>query len=160
MKKFKRIAILLLAVTLVLGLVPAAPAAGLRPGPGPVVAEGGMSPVPLMSLGLSDQQLTQIRELRQKTYNETRNLRIQMMDTKFALSQLKLQKNVDQATVDAKIKELQDLRGQMQNNRLQARQKLQTILTPDQWNKLQSAAKERHHGCKAGDRPGPGEPVT
>ncbi|MDA8336152.1 MAG: Spy/CpxP family protein refolding chaperone [Peptococcaceae bacterium] len=142
MRKLKRAAILVLTAALVFGAVPAAVLAG----PGPVAAGHG----PLMFLGLSDQQLAQIRDLEKHTYNQNRKLKIQMMDAKFALSQLRLQKNVDQAAVDVKVKELQDLRARMKNNGLAARQKLQTILTPEQWNKLQAAGKERH---RCGDRP-------
>ena len=155
MRNWQRAAILALAVALVFGTVQAAGAAGLPARP--LVAEGPHGGQ-LMSLGLSDQQLAQIRELEQTTYNRTRKLRVQMMDTKFALSQLKLQTNVDQAAVNAKTKELQDLRAEMENNRLQARQKLQAILTPEQWNKLQAAGKDRH---RCGDRPAlTEEPVT
>jgi len=150
MRKFKSAGILVCAVILLFGVVQAAPAAGLWNVGHRAEAGGETGPCPLTSLGLSDQQLTQIREMRQSTYNQTRNLRSQIMDTKFALSQLKLQNKVDQAAVNAKVKELQDLHSQMKNNRLQARQKLQTILTPDQWNKLEATCKDRHPERNAG----------
>lgn len=144
MRNLKSIGILVLVGALFLGVVQAASASapwklGHRADIG-----GECGSCSLTSLGLSDQQLTQIREMRQSSYEETKKLRIQLMDTKFSLSQLKLQNQVDKAAVDAKVKELQDLSDKMKNNRLQARQKLQAILTPDQWSKLQENCKDRH----------------
>jgi len=157
MKKPLWIGMLVLTAALVVGAVPGAFAA-TRPGNGGAVAEPAPVPSsPLMSLGLSDQQLAQIRELRQNTYKETRKLRIKMMDARFALSQLRLQNSPDQAALDAKNKELQDLRNRLQNCRSQAREKLKTILTPEQWTKLQeTAAPGRHAGPGHGGHRGPG----
>ena len=145
MKNLVWVGALALAATLVLGSAPGALAAGW--GGGAQVAEPApVSPSPLASLGLSDQQLAQIRELRQNNYKETRKLRIQMMDARFALSQLKLERNPDQKAVEAKTRELQDLHSRLQNSRVQARQKLQAILTPEQWNKLQETVRSGRRG--------------
>jgi len=133
MRKFQGAAILV-AVALLLGMAPVAFAAG----PGPY-SDRHRTTGPLMSLGLSDRQLAQVRDLEKDVYAKTRKLRIQMMDTKFALRQLQLSNKVDQTAVDKKIRELQDLHTQITNNRQQARQKLKTILTPEQWDRLQAS---------------------
>ncbi|RDV84076.1 Spy/CpxP family protein refolding chaperone [Ammonifex thiophilus] len=89
-------------------------------------------------LGLTSEQLAQIRDIQQQMYNQTRDLRIKLMDAMFELRQLRWQENPDQAAIDAKIKEIENLRDQLRQAAQEYRQKMDSVLTPEQKEKLQS----------------------
>ncbi|SFQ99410.1 Spy/CpxP family protein refolding chaperone [Desulfoscipio geothermicus] len=73
-----------------------------------------------------------MQEIRQKTYAQTRDLRIKLMDSMQELKQLQLQKNPDKAKIDAKIKEINDLRGKLYGIAQQSREQCQSLLTQEQ----------------------------
>lgn len=89
-------------------------------------------------LGLTDQQLAEIRSIQQEMYSRSRDLRIKLMDAMFELRQLKFQKNPDQSAVEAKQKEISDIRSQLQQIAQDARQKMESVLTQEQKDKIQS----------------------
>jgi len=135
----KKIALLALALVVVFGGVQVASAAGVLPwgsSSGPPLLDSGNWQSPLAALGLSDQQKSQLQTLQQSMYDKVKNIRSQLFDDMFSLRQLELQKNVDQSAVNAKINDINNLRTQLYNNGQQARQQLQSILSPDQLNKL------------------------
>lgn len=130
----KKILLAVLATVLILGVVQVAWAAPWGPG-----GFGGANrPNPVQELGLTDQQVAQIQDLQQKMYEKTRDLRIKLMDAMFALKQLRWQKDPDQAAIDAKIKEINDLRSQLYQAAQENRQQMESVLTPEQKSKLES----------------------
>ncbi|MDN5347857.1 MAG: hypothetical protein PWP65_1421 [Clostridia bacterium] len=130
----KKLLLLTLTLVLVLGAVHVAWAAPW--GFGRFGGVNGTSPV--QELGLTDQQVTQIQDLQQKMYEKTRDLRIKLMDAMFSLRQLRWQKDPDQAAIDAKIKEINDLRAQLQQATQEFRQQMDSVLTPEQKSKIES----------------------
>lgn len=92
----------------------------------------------VQELGLTSDQLAKIRDIQQQMYNKTRDLRIKLMDAMFELRQLRWQENPDQAAIDAKIKEINDLRDQLRQATQECRQNMDSVLTPEQKEKLQS----------------------
>lgn len=133
----------LVALALVLALAVAVPvfaqAATSNNGPQATTTGG---PNPVQELCLTSEQAAQIRDIQQQMYNKTRDLRIKLMDATFALRQLRWQENPDQAAIDAKIKEINNLRDQLRETAQECRQKMDSVLTPEQKEKLQSL-----HGC-------------
>ncbi|WP_049757125.1 Spy/CpxP family protein refolding chaperone [Ammonifex degensii] len=97
----------------------------------------------VQELGLTSEQLAQIRDIQQQMYNQTRDLRIKLMDAMFELRQLRWQENPDRAAIDAKIKEIKNLRDQLRQAAREYRQKMDSILTPEQKEKLQSLRGSR-----------------
>lgn len=140
----KKILVTVFAMVLVLAVVQVA---GAWPG-----GHGGSGPVnrpnPVKDLGLTDEQVAQIQDLHRETYGKTRELKIKLMDSMFALRQLRLQKDTDQAAIDAKIKGIKDLRDQLRQAVQEKRQRMESILTSEQKRKMESWRKshDRHHG--------------
>ncbi len=142
--------LVLLSVTLLLvfGIVQAASAMGWAGMPHKMDSDM-MKFNPVEKLNLTDQQITKMKELNQKSYEQTRDLRIKLMDSRHELRQLKLQKNPDQAQIDAKIKEInalqEQLRGVMQQNKEQCR----SLLTKEQQEQM-NQFRGKCHGLKGG----------
>lgn len=113
-------------------------------------------------LGLTDQQLSQLRSIHQETYDKTRDLRIRLMDAMFSLRQLKLQRNPDQAAIDAKVKEVDEIRAKLQEFAQDARQQVESILTQEQKDKIGSFCGSRPgrfgRGAWRFGAPGPSQP--
>lgn len=93
---------------------------------------------PVEELGLTDEQVAKIQELQREMYEETKDLRQKLQDAMFELRQLRWEKNPDQATLDAKTKEVNDLRAQLQKATQEFQQKFESILTPEQLEKAKS----------------------
>ncbi len=91
---------------------------------------------PVEKLNLTDQQIAKMREINQKTYEQTRDLRIKLMDSRHELKQLKLQKNQDQAKIDAKVKEINNLRDKLHGIFQQSKEQCQSLLTQEQRDQL------------------------
>jgi len=99
-------------------------------------------------LNLSNQQAEQMKELNLRTYQSTKPLKIKLMDAKFELRQLGLEKT-DKTVVDAKVKQIENLRAQIHQIYQDKHQKLEKILSPEQLSQLK-AMKEKgpHNHCK------------
>lgn len=103
--------------------------------------------VPLAEeLKLSDQQAQQLKELNLNTYQATKNLKTKLQDAKFELRQMELSKTTAKTAANAKIKEINNLKAQLHQIRQQKRQKVQSILTPEQQSKLKTIRGSGHHG--------------
>lgn len=112
--------------------------------------------VPLAEqLDLSDQQVQQLKDLNLATYQTTKPLKDKLHQTRFELIQLGLEKNADKAAVNAKIKEMTELKAQLHKIHEQNREKMQTILTPAQQSKLKAMKGFGHGGphCKGCNQP-------
>lgn len=146
----KRKALVLAIVTaLALGVFGVAYAGGWGRGAGKINGWGrgaGVMGKAIDELGLTDQQLAEIKSIQQEMYSRSRDLRIKLMDAMFELRQLKFQKNPDQSAVEAKEKEIGDIRSQLQQIAQDARQKMESVLTQEQKDKIQSLRGFRH-GC-------------
>ncbi|MDK2856221.1 MAG: hypothetical protein PWQ41_1068 [Bacillota bacterium] len=93
---------------------------------------------PVEELGLTDEQVTKIKELQREMYEKTKDLRQELQDAMFELRQLRWDKNPDQAALDAKTKEVNDLRAELQKITQEFQQKFESILTPEQLEKAKS----------------------
>ncbi|HHY92443.1 MAG TPA: periplasmic heavy metal sensor [Firmicutes bacterium] len=89
-------------------------------------------------LGLTEEQVSQIQNVQREMYEATKELRSKLQDASFELGQLKWAKNADQATVDAKTKEVSDLRAQLQQVTQEYQKKFESILTAEQLQKVKS----------------------
>ncbi len=133
----KSILCLTLTLLLLCGMVQVAAAAGTGCGGGPHRPGSGEWVSPVEVLNLTDQQLTKMRAVNQNSYEQIRELRIKLMDSRHELVQLRLQKQPDQSAVDAKIKEINDVREKLHTISQQGRQECQSLLTKEQQAKLQ-----------------------
>ncbi|BCV25508.1 Spy/CpxP family protein refolding chaperone [Gelria sp. Kuro-4] len=93
---------------------------------------------PAAELGLTDEQVQKIQDLQREMYEGTKDLRAKLQDAVFELRQLRWEKNPDQATVDAKTKEVSDLRTQLQQVTQEYQKKFESILTAEQLEKAKS----------------------
>ncbi|SFQ99594.1 Spy/CpxP family protein refolding chaperone [Desulfoscipio geothermicus] len=129
----KKIVLLTVTLLLVFGIVQVAAAAGMGwGGNGPRMLNSDDWVSPVDAINLTDQQIAKMQEIRQKTYAQTRDLRIKLMDSMQELRQLQLQKNPDKAKIDAKIKEINDLRGKLYGIAQQSREQCRSLLTQEQ----------------------------
>jgi len=106
----------------------------------------GYNQVPLAEkLNLSDRQVQQLKEINLNTYQNTRPLKIKLLDAKFELRQLRID-GKDKTAIEAKTKDIKDLRDQLHRLQQQKRQKVQAILTSEQQAKLKTMRAPGHHG--------------
>ena len=86
----------------------------------------------LKSLNLTDEQYSKLRDMQKNHYQETRELKINLQDKFFELKQLKLQKNPDEAKVEAKLKEVKELKNKLSEIRQKNKAEFESILTEEQ----------------------------
>ena len=98
---------------------------------------------PVYTLDLTAEQATKILQVKEETYKQIRELKIKHMDSMHQLDQLQLQKNPDQAKIDAQIKEINDLRTQMFNLKKKTHEQINALLTPAQKEELNKKRGER-----------------
>ncbi|MGQ9824157.1 MAG: Spy/CpxP family protein refolding chaperone [Desulfotomaculales bacterium] len=134
----KKVLLLTLTMLLVFGVVQVASAGvwGWGGGSGPRVFSADNWTSLADTLGLTDEQAAKMQELQQNMYNQTQSLRDQLREKMFALRQLTWQKNVDMATVEARMQEVNDLRSQLYNQKQAAWQQMRSVLTQDQLAKI------------------------
>jgi len=140
----KGIAILAAALFLVFGIAQVA-SAGMGWGGGPRMLSNDDWVSPVDTLNLTDQQIATMQENRQNTYEQTRDLRIKLMDSMQELKQLQLQKTPDKTKIDAQIKEINDLRGRLYDIAQQSREQCQSLLSQEQL--AQMAQNKGQWGC-------------
>ena len=143
----RKMLLLILALALVLGVTQIASAAGwgmaggkssgLWPGGGLALKSENCT-FPAEKLNLSDEQVQKLKELQQNAYEASRDLRTKLQDAMFELKQLRLDKNPDSAAIDAKTREVKDLRAQIDQITQQCRQDMQNVLTPEQQSQLEN----------------------
>ena len=137
----KKLAVLLIAtMAIVLGLSQAA-FAGWGEGP----CKMGDPPPQLSAdkwqsqavfLGLTDEQSTRIKTIRQDHFNNTRELRAKLQNSMFDLRQLSWEKNPDPGKLNEKINEVNSLRGDLYKQSQTCREQIKAVLTPEQQAKL------------------------
>ncbi|HME44027.1 MAG TPA: Spy/CpxP family protein refolding chaperone [Syntrophorhabdales bacterium] len=87
-------------------------------------------------LGLSKEQIDKMRELRDRFYNETRDLRYDMAQKRLEMRKLFMDPKTGDATLFAKQKEMSGLRQKLQDKMAQMMIEGRKILTPEQLQKL------------------------
>ncbi|GBF33893.1 hypothetical protein DCCM_3004 [Desulfocucumis palustris] len=133
----KRIALLTVTLLLLFGIAQVTAAAGMGRGDdGPPKLNGNNWINPVEALNLTDQQIVKMREINQKTYEQTRDLRIKRMDCMQELRQLKLQKSPDKSKIEAKLKEISELSEKIRGTAQQGKQEFRSLLTPEQQDKM------------------------
>lgn len=138
MKKWPVVALVIFFVTIAFSVIAAAPDAGST-GPrspaalrGPGDAQGRFGSY----LNLSQEQRDKMRELRNRYYTDTHDLRYDVLQKRLELRKLFTDPKVDDATLLAKQKELSALRQKLIDRRAQMMIEWRKILTPEQIQKL------------------------
>jgi len=112
-------------------------------------ANNGVSPngtsykewVPLAEkLNLTDTQVKQLKEINRQTHEATKALKIKLLDAKYELRQMGIE-GTNKAAMEAKIKEIKELKAQLDKVKQDRWQKTQSILTPEQQSKLKEMKK-------------------
>jgi Spy/CpxP family protein refolding chaperone len=102
--------------------------------------------VPLaQQLNLSDRQVQQIKEINLSSYQTAKGLKVKLLDAKFELRQLQIT-GTDKTAINAKVKEIKELKTKIHEIRQQKWQKIQSILTAEQKSKLKDVKGFGHHG--------------
>jgi Spy/CpxP family protein refolding chaperone len=102
--------------------------------------------VPLaQQLNLNDRQVQQLKEINLNTYQATKDLKVKLLDAKFELRQLQIT-GTDKTAINAKVKEINELKTKIHTIRQQKWQKVQSILTAEQQSKLKDMKGFGHHG--------------
>ncbi|MGZ3592804.1 MAG: Spy/CpxP family protein refolding chaperone [Syntrophales bacterium] len=149
---------LLIIVVLVVSVAVAATAYALQPGEGPGShKEFGFKKY----LGLSDEQLAKMKELRNNFRNDTRDLRYNLAIKRLEMRKLFTDPKTDDATLLAKQKEISKLRQQLSDKKAAKKIAWRNILTPEQIAKLDRMphkghakrwAHHRHHGSQCPEK--------
>jgi Spy/CpxP family protein refolding chaperone len=108
---------------------------------------------PITQLDLSDEQYAKLREIQNQAFEKMQALRDEMAKKMLELQNLYLQKNPDKAAIDAKQKELSELRDKMWQLRQDNFNEANKVLTKEQQDKLNSL---RGNGFGRGAGFGPG----
>jgi Spy/CpxP family protein refolding chaperone len=90
-------------------------------------------------LGLSKEQIDKMHALRDRFFNETRDLRYDMAQKRLEMRKLFMDPKTDDATLLAKQKEMSALRQKMADKMAQMMIEGRKILTPEQLQKLDRA---------------------
>ena len=95
-------------------------------------------------LGLSDQQLAKMKELRNRFHADTRDLRYNLEIKRIEMRKLFTDPKTDDETLLAKQKEISELRQQLSDKKAQMKVEWRKILTPEQIAKLDKMPHKRH----------------
>jgi Spy/CpxP family protein refolding chaperone len=98
-------------------------------------------------LGLSDQQLAKMKELRTSFRNDTRDLRYNLAIKRIEMRKLFTDPKTDDATLLAEQKEISNLRQQLSDKKAEKKLKWRKILTSEQIAKL-DRIPHRHHATE------------
>ncbi|MCX5827848.1 MAG: Spy/CpxP family protein refolding chaperone [Deltaproteobacteria bacterium] len=116
-------------------------------GGGPPGKEGDITTIP--DLELTDEQILQIRNLREAHLRDIRPLQDKVNSKRKELKALWLKTTLDQDKITALQTELGKMRDMMQDKMIDYRQAIFRIMTPEQQNKLETIGRQR------GFSPGP-----
>jgi Spy/CpxP family protein refolding chaperone len=95
-------------------------------------------------LGLSDQQLAKMKELRNRFHTDTRDLRYNLEIKRIEMRKLFTDPKTDDETLLAKQKVISELRHQLSDKKAQMKIEWRKILTPEQIAKLDKMPHKRH----------------
>lgn len=132
----KRTMVILAVLALLAASVPAAfaaPDGGLAPGCGRQDRDGsGTGRGPCVALDLTDEQVQAMTELREQFMAETATLREQLRHVRDEYRVLRRTAGVDPAEIEAKYRELEQIRGALQSLRDEHQAEVRSLLTPEQ----------------------------
>ncbi len=114
-------------------------------------------------LGLSDQQVTQLRKIVVDTEKSAIQTRAQLAVRGIELREMLRGDNPDRAAIEKKVQEISDLRGQMMKQHIEALLQAKSVLTPEQQKKIETFLEHRRamgmgRERFGGPRPTPGRP--
>jgi Spy/CpxP family protein refolding chaperone len=92
---------------------------------------------PMKYLNLSKEQMEKMREMADRSFQETRDLRYELLQKGLELQKMFADPDVDEATLLAKQKEVDSLHQTIMEKSMQAVIKGRKILTPEQIKKLE-----------------------
>lgn len=90
------------------------------------------------ALDLTQEQLTQMQQLRKAYFEETYPLREQILERRMELRRLLLSEKPDEGKIMAVQREISDLHSKLAEKRTQLRLEISKMLTPEQKGKLLS----------------------
>ena len=145
----------------------AATAFAFGPGAGSMMGKGGrgfqqggeMGPGPMgrgPKLDLSTEQLTAMKQLREKFRVDTEALRNDLFQKQVEMRKMFADPKASDAAILAKQKEVNALRQKMQDKMVQLRLEQRKIFTPEQLTKMSEAAQNFGNGKGRGKGFGPG----
>lgn len=117
----------------------------------------------LMNLNLDEQQKASIGEIKSRMKKETIRRTADMRIVQIELKELLSQDPVDMKAVEAKVKQLETMRAEMQLSHIKAMEECKTKLTPEQRKKLREMIEaepmmdkmgmkhDQKHGMKKGN---------
>ena len=109
-------------------------------------------------LGLTDDQVKKIAEINKSHQMKKLDYREKLAPKDIQLKKLLLEDNVDMVRVRALLKEISDIRVEMQVLRIEHRLEIEKVLTPDQKAKMKSFRMHKMHGDKMHGGKGPRGP--
>jgi Spy/CpxP family protein refolding chaperone len=144
-------------LTAVIFVALAATAFAFGPGAGPMMGKSGygihrsgeMGPGPMghgPNLDLSTEQLTAMKQLREKFRIDTEALRNEFMQQQVELRTVYADPKASDAAILAKQKEVNALKQKMQDKMVQLRLEQRKIFTPEQLTKLSEATQDFANG--------------
>jgi len=95
-------------------------------------------------LGLSDEQLAKMKDLRNSFRNDTRDLKYNLAIKRLEMRKLFTDPKTDDETLLAKQNEISKLRQQLSGKKVQMKLEWRKILTPEQIAKLDRMSHKRH----------------
>jgi Spy/CpxP family protein refolding chaperone len=107
-------------------------------------------------LGLTDAQATKIGDINKEYEKKMLDYREKLAPKEIQLRKLLLEDNVDMDKVKALIREISEIRGDLQVLRIQQRLEIEKVLTPEQKAKLKKHRMGKMDKMKKGKGPGPG----
>ena len=116
---------------------------GFRDGSGPAF-RGGIGPA--RYLNLSKEQRDKMRAMVDRSFQETRDLRYELLQKGVEMHKLFTDPKVDDATLLAKEKELNALQLKLMDRKAEMKLAWRKILTPEQIQKLDRPHHWHHHG--------------
>jgi Spy/CpxP family protein refolding chaperone len=154
----KRVLLMALAALLVLGVASTSMAGAFRaralpglhlPKMAPGVARDAVEPPmrhPMIEdLGLSDEQIAQIKQVQDAHFEQAKALRIELMDKNNEMRQLLWQRTPDQSAVEALRAQIRSIHEKLVAQSDEMRSKVNDILTEDQLAKIR--ARRDFGGC-------------
>ncbi|MCC7157689.1 MAG: periplasmic heavy metal sensor [Bryobacterales bacterium] len=108
---------------------------GFRHGPGLDAAGGNLDSVKA-TLGLSDAQVDQLKQIRKDAFTSNESLRTQMREKQQALRTAMRSENPDGAAIAAALRDLQSLRTQLKAKQEELVKTSRAVLTPQQATQL------------------------
>jgi Spy/CpxP family protein refolding chaperone len=114
------------------------------------------TPEPITGVGLTDEQKSKISALRKEFLEKQAKLMVEAQRIKADLMELRLAEKPDVEKIIAKTRELMELRMKLAEEGIRFQEKVMSVLTKEQKEKLRSLRFMGRPGLRGGAWPGPG----